>query len=71
MNIQDFKVGKDFSCGDKMWRCTDKGSRVIIAICLNDSDALVDPRNFSGSPYSIQEYVFNEYDMCGCITPDD
>ena len=47
MNIQDFKVGKDFSCGDKMWRCTDKGSRVIIAICLDDSDVLDDPRNLS------------------------
>jgi hypothetical protein len=34
MNRHDFKVGKDFWCGDRRWRCTDIGSRVIVAICL-------------------------------------
>ena len=66
MNIQEFEVGKEFSCGNKIWRCSDKGSRVIAAICLNDADSLVDPKNLSGPPYSIQEYVFDEYDMGGC-----
>jgi len=29
-----FAIGKEFWCGGKRWRCTDIGTRVIVAICL-------------------------------------
>ncbi|MCP5307603.1 MAG: hypothetical protein H6953_19530 [Chromatiaceae bacterium] len=34
MNLSEFRIGLEFYCGDKRWRCTDVGSRVAIAICL-------------------------------------
>ena len=34
MKRSDFAIGQEFWCGCKRWRCTDVGSRVIVAICL-------------------------------------
>lgn len=34
MEHKDFQVGQRFKCGGKTWLCTDKGTRVITAICL-------------------------------------
>ena len=34
MRHVDFSIGLEFWCGDKRWRCTDTGTRVIVAICL-------------------------------------
>jgi hypothetical protein len=34
MRCEDFVIGREFWCGKKRWRCTDVGSRVIVAICL-------------------------------------
>jgi hypothetical protein len=44
------------------WRCTDIGTRTIIAIEVDE----IEPRNNNGPPYSIQETVFDEYDMGSC-----
>lgn len=35
MLYSEFEVGKTFKCGGKTWLCTDKGTRVVIAICLS------------------------------------
>jgi hypothetical protein len=34
MALADFTIGGEFTCGGKHWRCTDVGTRVIAAICL-------------------------------------
>lgn len=34
MTHKDFHIGLDFYCGGKRWRCTDVGSRVVVAISL-------------------------------------
>jgi hypothetical protein len=34
MKRDEFYVGLEFWCGGKRWRCTDVGSRVIVAISL-------------------------------------
>jgi hypothetical protein len=59
-----FKVGCEFRCGGKRWRCTDVGSRVITAVCLDDHPG--DPSWFNGPPYAVVESVFDEYDQPGC-----
>jgi hypothetical protein len=46
-----------------MWLCTDKGTRVVVAINL--SQHVNDPRDFAGPPYSVAEMVFDE---CECQT---
>jgi hypothetical protein len=34
MNLSEFSIGVEFWCGEKKWRCTDIGTRVVTAICL-------------------------------------
>jgi len=63
MNISDFKIGEKFFCGSKEWQCTDKGSRVIVAIHL---DPTQNSSWFNGPPYAVSESVFDEYSMEGC-----
>ena len=62
MKRDDFRIGLEFFTASGKWRCTDIGTRVVIAIILDQDD----PRNYSGPPYSIAENVFDEYDMQGC-----
>ncbi len=62
MKKNEFGIGKSFYTETGEWRCTDIGTRVITAIQLDQSD----PRNYNGPPYSIAEYVFDEYDIEGC-----
>ena len=40
MKREDFALGQEFWCGDKRWRCTDIGSRVIVAICLTPHEII-------------------------------
>jgi hypothetical protein len=63
MKKDEFHIGQDFYTATGKWRCTDIGTRVIVAIHLNQEDT----RNYSGPPYSIPEHVFDEYDIEGCI----
>lgn len=82
MKITDFKIGQNFSCGGKRFRCTDIGSRVVIAIPLEvtvsssshaprvlDEEAATAEHWLDGPPYSVQEVVFDEYDIEQCA-PD-
>jgi hypothetical protein len=36
----DFKIGQEFWCGGKRWGCTDIGTRVIVAICLEPHEVV-------------------------------
>jgi hypothetical protein len=35
MKHEEFRIGVEFWCGGRRWRCTDVGSRVVAAICLD------------------------------------
>ena len=35
MKFAEFEIGGEFYCGARRWRCTDIGSRVVIAVCLD------------------------------------
>ena len=50
MKRNDFHIGLEFWCGGKRWRCTDVGSRVVVAISLEPHEvvsAAVDPNDRS------------------------
>jgi hypothetical protein len=32
MTFDEFEIGMEFVCGDRVFRCTDKGTRTVIAI---------------------------------------
>ncbi|HNT78924.1 MAG TPA: hypothetical protein PKH77_28285 [Anaerolineae bacterium] len=62
MKKEDFYIGLEFYTAAGKWRCTDIGTRVIVAIRPDQADT----RNYIGPPYSVAETVFDEYDFGGC-----
>lgn len=52
-------IGMEFISDGNRWRCTDKGSRTIVAIKLDQDD----PSWYNGPPYGVAEVVFDEYDL--------
>jgi hypothetical protein len=47
-----------------VWRCTDVGARVVVAVCLDDHPN--DPSLYNGPPYAVAESVFDEDDQEAC-----
>ncbi|VTU28514.1 hypothetical protein E5CHR_02624 [Variovorax sp. PBL-E5] len=67
MELGDFVIGGVFYCGGSVWRCTDIGTRVIVAMKLDHDH---DPSWYDGPPYALAEVVFDENDFGGCtLTP--
>lgn len=64
MKHGDFKIGTEFYCGPQRWRCTDIGTRVIVAIELRSGRR---EDWYNGPPYALPETVFDENDLPGCI----
>ena len=62
MKPNDFTIGQEFWTDGGHWRCTDVGTRTVVAIKLDQKD----PRNYNGPPYSIAEYVMDEHDLVTC-----
>ena len=79
MKIEEFFTGLEFYTTSGKWRCTDIGSRVIVAIqidhvvvCRTDKKGEVtkeivtdDKSWFHGPPYAVAAHVFDEFDMAG------
>ena len=57
MRHEQFRVGIEFRCAGKRWRCTDIGKRVIVAVCLE--------------PGEEDEQIFHEYDLPACTLAKD
>lgn len=87
MDRPDFTLGMTFWCGSRQWRCTDIGTRTVIAIridsvgvdsnfpelrrTLSSSEAEAEGW-FNGPPYTVVESVFDEDDLEGCsLDPDE
>lgn len=58
----DFRIGLEFHTAAGCWRCTDIGTRVIVAIRLDALDVMW----YSGPPYAVAEIVLDENDLEGC-----
>lgn len=66
MQLDDFEIGKEFyGLAGFVWKCTDKGTRTITAIMLDDRK---DPSWYQGPPYIVDEVIFDENDMQKCYT---
>lgn len=59
---EGFQIGLEFYTASGKWRCTDIGTRVIVAIKLDQTDESW----YNGPPYAVAEIVFDEYDFGGC-----
>jgi hypothetical protein len=64
MEHKDFGIGLEFYSNDTRWRCTDVGTRVIVAVCLDEHKD--DDSWYNGPPYAVLERVFDEYDQEAC-----
>ena len=62
MKHSDFKIGLEFYCSGGVFRCTDIGTRTIVAIRYTSKDKLW----YEGPPYMVKEHVFDENDFEGC-----
>jgi len=62
MKKEEFQLGQEFYTETGKWQCTDIGTRVIVAIQLNQEDS----SNYNDPPFSIAEYVFDETDIESC-----
>jgi hypothetical protein len=69
MKQVDFHVGLKFvGSGGFWWRCTDVGTRTIVAIHLDQND----PNWYQGPPYIAKEVVFDEVEIEAChLTIED
>jgi hypothetical protein len=67
MNHTDFYIGLEFHTAAGRWRCTDVGTRVIVAIRIDGADSTW----YNGPPYAVAESVFDEYDLLGCSLDGD
>lgn len=63
MKHSDFVIGTEFQTAAGSWRCTDVGTRTVVAIKISD---YTDPAWFHGPPYAVAEMVFDEDDFEGC-----
>ena len=82
MKHSDFSMGTVFWTGSGKWRCTDIGTRTIVAIHLDPVEVVQGPSEkeiylltevqaaedgwFDGPPYAVGESVFDENDLEGC-----
>ena len=63
MEHSDFRIGGEGVTATGRWRCTDIGTRVIVAIQIGTTDSSW----YNGSPFAVMEMVFDEYDLTGCF----
>ncbi|NLC24594.1 hypothetical protein NB640_12800 [Oxalobacter vibrioformis] len=64
MKLEDFSIGTEFMTSTgQTWRCTDVGSRTILAIEI-DPDR--DPSWYVGPPYIVEEQPFDEKAIRDC-----
>jgi hypothetical protein len=63
MDRSEFVIGETFWWGRLPWRCTDIGTRVVMAIRL---DIYPDSSWFNGPPYKVGEIVFDESAIKEC-----
>lgn len=69
MKHADFSIGLEFlGRAGLLWRCTDVGSRTIVAVLLDRDD----PHWYEGPPYIAGEVVFDEQEIEDChLTQSD
>jgi hypothetical protein len=65
MKYDEFLLNCEFKTGSgKIFRCTDIGRRVIVALCVDDYPD--DISWYNGPPYAVAEHVFDENSQEDC-----
>jgi Protein of unknown function (DUF2442) len=64
LRSREFAIGRDFWMSGSRWRCTDIGTRTIIAIKLEYEDESW----YTGPSYAVAEHVIDEDSLPACST---
>ena len=65
MKLQQFSIGLEFRCSGKRWRCTDVGSRVVVAISLEPCEVVsVEVDRLDRSKQTERRYVTDDASWC-------
>ena len=83
MELSDFAIGETFWTHAGAFRCTDIGTRVVVAVKLGPREVGGprrwmeslritkriddDPSWLNGPPYAVEEVVFDENELLGCF----
>jgi hypothetical protein len=67
MDHAAFSLDLTFYTAAGAWRCTDIGTRTIVAVFLDAPHVREDPSWLDGPPYAVAERVFDENDLQGCF----
>jgi hypothetical protein len=83
MELNEFVIGETFRTEAGAFRCTDIGTRVVVAVKLGPRSVTRaekvddewrhttrmddDPSWLNGPPYAVEEVVFDEYDLPACF----
>ena len=83
MELSDFAIGETFWTHVGAFRCTDVGTRVVVAVKLGpreigraekvDGELRITKRIdddaswLNGPPYAVDEVVFDENELLGCV----
>lgn len=62
MDLSQFRIGGEFMCDGKRWRCTDVGTRVVVAIRVDEATIA---RKSGDSPVTIRIVSGAEADAAG------
>jgi hypothetical protein len=61
MKCSDFAIGQEFWCDGKRWRCTDIGTRVIVATCLEPHEIVTRlPGDRPGDPRRVVRSIADD-----------
>ncbi|GGC71507.1 hypothetical protein GCM10011504_56480 [Siccirubricoccus deserti] len=74
MKRSEFAIGRVFTTGQGLWRCTDVGTRTVIAIRTDSADvvsilggreapSIVAPSWFDGPPYALAGTMLDKCDF--------
>lgn len=80
MRFSEFEIGDSFWCSGKQYEVTDIGTRVVVAIRIDQVEVIrsgairetitfVQAKRegwFNGPPYAVAEHVFDENDFPAC-----
>ena len=82
MELSEFAIGETFWTHGGVFRCTDVGTRVVVAVKLGPREVGraekvdgelrtkridADPSWLNGPPYAVVEVVFDENELLGCF----
>ena len=60
MRHEDFRIGVEFWCSGRRWRCTDIGTRVVVGVCLESHEVVTMTSNVGASATTTRRTIVDD-----------